>query len=64
MSFHQGDSGGPLVQRGGKWKAVGDKWIQVRIGPGLRLIISKFRLKFCMFKIENKLASFGAMLVF
>ena len=46
MSFHQGDSGGPLVQmQGGKWKAVGDKWIQVRIGPGLRLIISKFRLK-------------------
>ena len=45
MGSYQGDSGGPLVQRGGKWKAVGDKWIQVRIGPGLRLIISKFRLK-------------------
>merc|ERR1712037_49705 len=26
-----GDSGGPLVQRGGKWKAVGDKWIQIGI---------------------------------
>jgi len=26
-----GDSGGPLVQKGGKWKAVGDKWIQIGI---------------------------------
>merc|ERR1719474_2565473 len=27
-----GDSGGPLVQmQGGKWKAVGDKWVQVGI---------------------------------
>ena len=32
MCFYQGDSGGPLVQKGGKWKAVGDKWIQVGIG--------------------------------
>ena len=30
--FYKGDSGGPLVQKGGKWiKAVGDKWIQVRV---------------------------------
>ena len=45
MGFYQGDSGGPLVQRSGNLKAVGDKWIQVRIGPGLRFIICKFRLK-------------------
>ena len=45
MGSYQGDSGGPLVQRGGKWKAVGDKWIQVRIGLGMRFIITKFRLK-------------------
>ena len=37
MGFYQGDSGGPLVQRGGKLKAVGDKWIQVRIGSGIAI---------------------------